>query len=286
MQEAGRDPKTLHEAQSRSDWPQWKAAMDREMDTLRKAGTWQTVLRPADKNVVDSKWVYHTKYKADGTVKKYKACMVTRGFTQVYGVDYMETYAPVAKLASLRTILALAARLGWRIDCFDFNAAYLNGELGDSEEIYMELPPGYGGGNAECIAKLDKALYGLKQARRIWYDTFACALAELGFYASAADPGVFYMRFGEHTLILIVHVDDCTLTGSCPELVAKYVTVVSTGTWGPRVRSDWGKSWEPAYRCTITCDCCCLVTFHCLLAGSITSSCSTWVIVRLHVLPS
>ena len=112
VQEAGGDPKTLCEVRSRSDWPQWKAAMDREMDTLRKAGTWRTVLRPADKNVVDSKWVYRTKYKVDGTVEKYKARVVARGFTQVYRVDYMETYAPVAKLASLRTILALAVRLG------------------------------------------------------------------------------------------------------------------------------------------------------------------------------
>jgi hypothetical protein len=222
VQQVGRDPKTLHEARSCSDWPKWKEAMDREIDTLRKAGTWRTVPHLANKNVVDSKWVYRTKYKADGTVEKYKAHVVVRGFTQVYGVDYMETYAPVAKLASLRTILALAARLGWRIDCFDFNAAYLNGELGDSEEIYMELPPGYGGGNTEYVAKLDKALYGLKQAGRIWYDTFARALAELGFHASAADPSMFYVRFGEHTLILIVHVDDCTLTGSCPKLMVKY----------------------------------------------------------------
>jgi hypothetical protein len=134
----------------------------------------------------------------------------------------METYALVAKLASLQTILALATRLSWRIDCFDFNTTYLNRELGDSKEIYMELPPGYGGGNTEYVAKLDKVLYGLKQARHIWYDTFAHALTELGFHASTADPGVFYVHFGEHTLILIVHVDDCTLTSSCPKLMVKY----------------------------------------------------------------
>jgi hypothetical protein len=222
VQQVGRDPKTLCEVRSHSDWPKWKEAIDREIDTLRKARTWWTVPCPANKNVVDSKWVYRTKYKADGNVEKYNARVVARGFTQVYGVDYMETYAPVAKLASLRTILALAVHLGWRIDCFNFNAAYLNGELGDSEEIYMELPPGYGGGNIEYVAKLDKALYGLKQARCIWYDTFARALAELGFHASAADLGMFYACFGEHTLILIVHVDDCTLTSSCPKLMVKY----------------------------------------------------------------
>jgi hypothetical protein len=112
VQQVGGDPKTLREVHSHSDWPKWKEVMDREINTLRKAGTWWTVLRLANKNVVDSKWVYCTKYKADRTVEKYKACVVTRGFTQVYGVDYMETYTPVAKLASLWTILALATHLG------------------------------------------------------------------------------------------------------------------------------------------------------------------------------
>src|SRR5712691_7030615 len=213
VQAAGGDPKSLREAQSRLDWTQWKAAMDRELSTLQQAGMWETVPRPTGKNVVDCKWVYRTKYTADGSIEKHKARLVARGFTQVYGVDFLETYSPVAKLASLRTILALAARLDWDVECFDFNAAYLNGELKDSEEIYMEQPPGYAEGRAGFIKRLKKALYGLKQAGRRWYDTFARELADLGFHPSAADPGVFLLHIQINNIILIlaVHVDDCTL---------------------------------------------------------------------------
>jgi hypothetical protein len=173
VQAAGGDPKSLCEAQTCSDWCSWKDAMDRELSTLQQAGTWETVLHPTDKNVVDCKWVYRTKYLADGTIDKHKARLIAHGFMQVYGVDYLETYSPVAKLASLRTILALAARLDWDIKCFNFNVAYLNGELKETEEIYMEQPPGYAEGRAGFVKKLKKALYGLKQARRRWYDTFA-----------------------------------------------------------------------------------------------------------------
>jgi hypothetical protein len=164
VQAAGGDPKSLREAQTRSDWRSWKEAMDRELSTLQQAGTWETVPCPTDKNVVDCKWVYRTKYSANGTIDKHKARLVARGFTQIYGVNYLETYSPVAKLASLRTILVLAARLDWDIECFDFNAAYLNGELKESEEIYMEQPPGYAEGGAGYVKRLKKALYGLKQA--------------------------------------------------------------------------------------------------------------------------
>src|SRR6266581_9746892 len=131
--------------------------MDCELSTLKQAGMWETVLHPKDKNVVDCKWVYWTKYKSDGAVDKHKARLVARGFTQVYGVDYLETYSPVAKLASLQTILALAARLGWDIICFDFNAAYFNGELEVAAAIYMEQALGYAEGGAGFVKRLKKA---------------------------------------------------------------------------------------------------------------------------------
>jgi hypothetical protein len=137
------DPKSLLQAQKRSDWPKWKAAMDIEMATLERAGTWRDVPRPQGKNVVGSKWVFRIKRKADGSIEKYKARLVARGFTQVYGEDYFNTYSPVARLCSFRLILALAARYDWDIESFDFVGAYLNGELDSNEEIYMQSPPGY-----------------------------------------------------------------------------------------------------------------------------------------------
>ena len=222
LQDAEGDPKSLSEARSRADWSNWKAAMDHEMSTLEEAGTWSTVPRPAGKNIVGSKWVFRLKRKADGSIDKYKARLVARGFTQVYGVDYFDTYSPVAKLTSFRTILAVAARLDWEIESFDFNGAYLNGELDAGEEIYMQAPPGYDKGETGSVKRLHKSLYGLKQAGRKWYDALCRALADLGFHVSHADPGVFHAHVEGHALILAVHVDDCIMTGSSGDLIMRY----------------------------------------------------------------
>ena len=127
----GMDPLTLEECRSRSDWPKWDEAIKVELGALKKARTWRVVERPKDRNVVDSKWVFQIKKNAAGQIEKFKARLVTKGFTQVKGVDYFETFAPVAKLASIRSILAIAARNNWPIDMFDFHSAFLNGELGD-----------------------------------------------------------------------------------------------------------------------------------------------------------
>ena len=222
VQEADGDPRSLDEAQARPDWPQWKAAMDLELATLKKAGTWKTVPRPPNKNVVGSKWVYRIKRKADGSIQKYKARLVARGFTQVYGVDYFDTFSPVAKLTSFRAILALAARYDWEVESFDFNGAYLNGELDKNEEIYMQSPPGYNVPGKNTVKQLRKSLYRLKQAGRRWYDTLSRALADLGFRVTEADPGVFKACILNHTLILAIHVDDCILTGVSKKLIEVY----------------------------------------------------------------
>jgi hypothetical protein len=110
----------------------------------------------------------------------------------------------------------------WEIDSFDFNGAYLNGKLDADEEIYMQEPPGYEGQGVDSVKCLRKSLYGLKQAGCKWYDALVCALADLGFQVTQADPGVFYMRRDHHILILIIHVDDCIMTGSSKMLIHAY----------------------------------------------------------------
>jgi Reverse transcriptase (RNA-dependent DNA polymerase) len=89
------DPKSLEEAKSRMDWPQWKEAIDIELKTIKGTRTWEEVPRPPDKNIVNCKLVFKIKRKANSTIIKYKAHLVARGFTQIYGVDYYETYSPV-----------------------------------------------------------------------------------------------------------------------------------------------------------------------------------------------
>jgi Reverse transcriptase (RNA-dependent DNA polymerase) len=167
------------EARLRPDWPKWQHTIEHEIETLERAGTWDTVPCPEGKNVVGSKWVFRLKRKADGAIDKYKARLVARGFTQIYGIDYFNTFSPVAKLASIRTILAIAACYDWDIDTFDFNSAYLNGELGEEEEIYMQEPPGFEESSGS-MKRLRKSLYRLKQAGRRWYDTLTRALNDLG----------------------------------------------------------------------------------------------------------
>jgi hypothetical protein len=101
------------------------------------------VLHPQNKNIVGSKWVFCIKHKADGSINKYKVHLVAQGFTQIYGVNYFNTYLPVTRLSSFRLILAIATCYDWDIESFDFIGAYLNGKLDNNEEIYMQSPPGY-----------------------------------------------------------------------------------------------------------------------------------------------
>jgi len=196
--------------------------MDRKIGSLEHAGMWTTVPHPPGKNIVGCKWVFCLKQKADRSVDKYKACLVVRGFTQIYGVDYYNTYSPVAWLASFRLILTVAVRNDWDIEAFDFNSAYLNGELDTDEEIYMQEPPGYETGGAGAVKQLLKALYGLKQARYKWYDALHAAVTDLGFRISKADPRVFTARIQKDILILAVHVDDCAMTSNLPKLIMLY----------------------------------------------------------------
>ena len=134
---------TYQEALKRPDWPKWEEAINKELDSLKNTGTYELVKRTPEINVVDSKWVLKIKKNSAGEVERYKARLVARGFTQIYGVDYYETYAPVARLASFRILLAIAARNGWPIHSFDFDTAYLNSKFDENEEIYIEQPPGY-----------------------------------------------------------------------------------------------------------------------------------------------
>jgi reverse transcriptase-like protein len=107
-EDASNNPKSLNEAHLCSDWLLWKAAMDKEINTLEKANTWSTVQHPANKNIIGSKWVFCIKCKADGSIDKYKAHLVAWGFSQIYGINYFDTYSPVTKMASIWTILAMA----------------------------------------------------------------------------------------------------------------------------------------------------------------------------------
>ena len=174
-------------------------------------------------NVIDSCWVLNIKKNAAGEIEKYKARLVAKSFTQIHGVNYYETYTPVTKLTSFCLLLAIAAWNGWPVNTFDFDSAYLNGELKEDEVIYLRQLPGYETKDREhWLWRLLKVLYGLKQGVRNWYEALCKALTELGFTRSEVDHSVFFKEVGDDIIILAVHVNDGMATGSSITLINKF----------------------------------------------------------------
>ena len=134
---------TLAETKCCPDWPLWERVIEEELETLCLAGTWELAEAPVRLNIVSSKWVFRVKKDAAGNVIRYKACLIAQGFLQVPGVNYFDTFAPVAKLAVICSILAMAAAEDLELHQIDIKGAYLNRELTDREVIYMQQPPGY-----------------------------------------------------------------------------------------------------------------------------------------------
>ena len=190
---------------------------------------WDIIPRPPKGiNVVDSKWVFKIKKNAAGEINKYKARLIVCGFIQVYGVNYYETYAPVARLASLHLILALAACHDWEIEVFDFHSAFLNRKLDNNKVIYMELPPGFEKSGRDTVARLRVTLYGSKQGTLKWYQHLCNELKALSFCRTEVDWGIFVARIGCEILLLASHVDNCTITGSSKELIHSFKAEIGT----------------------------------------------------------
>jgi hypothetical protein len=162
------------------------------------------------KSVVTSKWIYKIKHTADGSIEKYKARFVARGFSQKEGVDYEETFAPVARYTSIRVVISLASVMGWKIHQMDVKTTFLNGVI--EEEVYIEQPQGFEvHGRESHVCRLKKALYGLKQAPRAWYSRIDGYLQSMGFTKSEADPNLYLIQVGKDPLILVLYVDDLFL---------------------------------------------------------------------------
>lgn len=191
----------------------WVKAMEEEIKMIEKNKTWELVDRPKDKDVIGVKWVYKTKMQPDGSIQKHKARLVAKGYSQQFGVDYNETFAPVARLDTIRALVALAAQYQWKIYQLDVKSAFLNGYL--EEEIYVEQPQGFEEkGEEDKVLRLKKALYGLKQAPRAWYSRIDGYFASQGFRRSQSEPTLYIKTQDQnHTLIVSLYVDDLIYTG-------------------------------------------------------------------------
>jgi hypothetical protein len=158
----------------------WQDAMEEEYQSIMKNDVWDIVLRLEGKFVVTSNWIYKIKHAVHGSVEKYKARFVPRGFSQVEGIDYEETFAPIARYTSIHTIIALVASMGLKLHQMDVKTAFLNGKI--EEEVYIEQPEGFVIHDEKSHAcRLKKALCGLKQTPRAWYKKMDGFLMSLGF---------------------------------------------------------------------------------------------------------
>ena len=154
-----------------------------------------------------SRWLYKIKHAANGSVEKYKAKFVARGFTQKEGIDYDETFAPVSRYTTIRTIISLAVVFGRKLHQMDVKTVFLNGKI--EVEVYIEQPEGFVmHGKKTHACKLKKALYGLKQAPRVWYAKMDGFLHSLGFSKSTVDSNLYFKVVHNHVLILVLYVDD------------------------------------------------------------------------------
>ena len=165
------EPRTYQQAMRSQHREEWLTAIRNELKSLIKAGTWRYSHQPAATNLVGCRWIFKIKRDKDGNISKFKARLVAQGFTQVYGIDYAETYAPVARYSSIRLILALASHYNWELHQMDVRTAYLNGEL--DVPIYMRAPDGLEPHQSDLstdrVCLLIKSLYGLKQSGRRWH---------------------------------------------------------------------------------------------------------------------
>ena len=183
------EPCMLTEAKCRPNWPSWEKAIEEELATLKATGTWRLEDAPPGANVIGSKGVLKVKKDAAGNVVCYKAHLITQGFSQISGVDYDDTYAPVAKLTSMHAIIAITNRLCMEMHQIDIKGAYLNSELNNNEVLFIQHPPGYKSPDAgTCVLRLIKTLYGLKQSGCRWYEKLSSVFDSLGFKQCAVDP--------------------------------------------------------------------------------------------------
>ncbi|CAM9386001.1 unnamed protein product, partial [Heterosigma akashiwo] len=208
------------------DWPQWQEALHGELGALTGKNTYTLVDRPPGANVIGTRWVLSKKFDADGHFVKHKArLVVAQGYSQTYGVDFTQTYSPVANAASLRLLLAISANKGYdAVDSsLDISTVFLNGDI--NGDVYVRQPPGFKDPqHPNKVWKLNKALYGLQQSPRLWYMELHEHLLSLGFQRSGYESCLYTRRDDSSggELMVAVYVDNLVISGSSSAMVSEF----------------------------------------------------------------
>lgn len=215
------EPTSFNQA---NKFDEWIKAMNEELMALENTQTWLICSLPPDKHAIGCKWVYKIKLQADGSLERYKARLVAKEYTQQEGIGFVDTFSHVAKMTTVKTLLAVAAAKNWSLTQLDISNAFFNGDL--DEEIYMNLPHGYTPKEGEtlspnAICKLNKSLYGLKQASRQWFLKFSSTLLGLGFQKSHTYHTLFMRRIAGVYVAVLVYVDDIIIARNNDEAIAQ-----------------------------------------------------------------
>ena len=206
--------------------PNWVNAMHEELENFERNQVWVLVPPPSNCHPIGTKWVFKNKQSEDGLVVRNKARLVAQGYCQKEGIDYEETFAPIARLEAIRILLAFAASKGFKLFQMDVKSAFLNGYI--EEEVYVRQPPGFESSKfPNHVFKLQKALYGLKQAPRAWYERLKSFLLSKGFKMGSVDKTLFLLKHNNDTLLVQIYVDDIIFGGSSNALVSRFSDLMS-----------------------------------------------------------
>ena len=198
---------------------------------------------PSGKKVVGCRWVYAIKVGPNGQVDQLKARLVAKGYTQVYDLDYCDTFSPVAKITTIRLFFAMVAIRHWPLHQLDIKNAFLHGDL--EEEVYMEQSPGFvAQGESGMVCKLHRSLYGLKQSPRAWFGKFNSIVQKFGLRRNEADHSVFYKHTSPRKCVyLIVYVDDIVITGNDTTGISQLKEHLCVNIFKPRISEASNTSW-------------------------------------------
>jgi len=195
--------------------------MQAEIKALEDNDTWTLMHLPPTKTPIGCKWVFKIKHNSDGSIERHKARLVAKGFTQCECLDYFETFSPLAKLTTVRCLLALAAINKWHLHQLNVNNAFLHGDL--DEEVFMKPPPDFIVKRDNRVCRLNKSLYGLKQASRQWFSNFSSTLLLHGFTQSQSEYSLFTKSTGSFFMVLLVYVDDMVLASNDKQSIHEFI---------------------------------------------------------------